>query len=102
MKRILDGKTYNTATAERVAEFDNGLPRSDFGCCEETLYKTKRGAWFLHGRGHGQTRWAGRYGDMRGWGEDIEPLTEAEALTWSEERRIDPDTVAAHFNVEEA
>ena len=39
---------------------------------------------------------------MRGWGEDIEPLTEAEALTWCEERRIDPDTVAAHFNVEEA
>jgi hypothetical protein len=102
MKRIINGKTYSTETAELVAEFDNGLPRSDFHCREESLYRTKKGALFLHGRGGGLTRWAGTYGNMRGWGESIEALTESEALDWCERHTIAPDTVAQYFDIEEA
>ena len=40
MKRIINGKSYNTETAEELARGDNGL-YGDFGYCRESLYRTK-------------------------------------------------------------
>jgi hypothetical protein len=41
--RIIDGKRYNTETAERVAYYNNGLGSGDFHVFEEYLYRTPRG-----------------------------------------------------------
>ena len=41
MKQVIDGKRYDTETAERVAYDDNSLPVNDFNNWDETLYRTK-------------------------------------------------------------
>jgi len=41
MRRIIEGKAYNTDTAERLAEFESGVGRS------KELYRTQKGAYFL-------------------------------------------------------
>jgi hypothetical protein len=51
MKSIIDRKRYDTTTAEEIADWWNGCSNSDFHHCNETLYRTKNGAWFLHGIG---------------------------------------------------
>ena len=58
MKKVINGKLYDTATAEQLAEDWNGLSDSDFKCCTETLYKTPKGNYFLHGEGGALTEWA--------------------------------------------
>jgi hypothetical protein len=103
MQKIINGKRYNTETAELVATYDNGLSLSDFGKCCEDLYRTKAGRWFLHGSGGALSPWSVSIGNNgRGRGEGIEPMSEAEALVWCEDRDIDADTIAQHFKIEDA
>jgi hypothetical protein len=84
MKRIINGKRYDTETATEVATWGHGY-RGDFDEVTETLYRTKSGAWFLHGEGGPNTRWRQTVGQNE-WsgGEGIEPLTETEAREWLE------------------
>lgn len=42
MKRIIDGKKYDTETAACIATWDNGYYGNDFKRCEESLYRTKK------------------------------------------------------------
>jgi hypothetical protein len=102
MKRIIEGKMYNTETAEEIADWDNGLNRSDFGRTQETLYRTKKGAWFLCGRGGALSRWSQPSGNGRANGAGIETLSEDRALEWCETHKIDADVIAEYFTVEEA
>jgi len=57
MKRIINGKVYNTETAEKVASWDNDLFVNDFGYMSDNLegYNTKKvffvGKTFLDNRG---------------------------------------------------
>jgi hypothetical protein len=48
MKRIIQGKVYNTETATLIAEWDNSPERypTDFHYEEVKVYKTKSGACF--------------------------------------------------------
>ena len=97
MKKIINGKKYNTETAESVAEWDNGLGYGDFGRCAETLYRKRTGEFFVHGRGGARTQYAERCGNNC-WcgGEDITPMTEEEAREWCE-GKTDADTYEAIF-----
>ena len=53
MKKIIEGKVYDTETADCAAEWSSPHTRSDFHYCEEGLYRTKKGTWFLAGEaGH--------------------------------------------------
>jgi hypothetical protein len=103
MKRVIGGKLYDTATATEMAQAER-FPASDFNHYREKLYKTKSGAYFLHGVGGPLSRWG--YGDMMRWsrncGEDIAPLTRDEALEWCETREIDADLVIGEFKIPEA
>ena len=90
MKKIINGKKYDTATAEFLASWWNGLASNDFAHCSEELYRKRTGEFFLYGEGGpmteyrrtiGQNEWSG--------GEDITPLTEAEARKWVEEKAND-------------
>src|SRR3990172_2422569 len=58
MKKVIDGKIYNTETAELLHEWDNGMYGNDFGRCEEALYRTKKGAYFIAGEGGAMSRYA--------------------------------------------
>lgn len=103
MKKVIDGKVYNTETAELVASYNNGISRRDFGFCEEDLYKTKKGAFFVHGEGGAMSGWSQSCGSNgRCGGSGIEVLSKKAALAWCEEHGVDADTIAMHFEVEEA
>lgn len=84
MKAIIEGKRYNTETAEQIASDWNGLSRTDFNYMDETLYRTENGAWFLHGAGGAMTKYSEPAGDMRTGGEQIIPLSDDQAYDWLE------------------
>jgi hypothetical protein len=85
MKKIIKGRRYDTEKAEEIAEFNNGLSYSDFRYCSETLYRTKRGRWFLVGIGGAMSRWAQRHGDgSRSGGDGLQYFEPNEAKDWLE------------------
>lgn len=85
MKKIINGKVYNTETAECVAEYSNGGGWRDFKHFEEELYRKKTGEFFLHGQGGPMTRYAEAC-STGGWssGEKIVPLSYEDAQKWAE------------------
>lgn len=82
MKKIVNGKMYNTETAECVAHYSFGRS-SDFEYVYEGLFVKKTGEWFLHGCGGPMTDYRKCYGQNE-WGgsERIIPYTEKEAKQW--------------------
>ena len=94
MKQVVNGKRYDTETAVQLESWDNGASGGDLDRCEESLYRTKNGAYFLHGVGGAMSRWSRSDdgGRSSACGEGIEPLTPAEALVWLESHKLDvPD-----------
>ena len=83
MKKVINHKVYNTETAECVHTWDNGRYGNDFSSCSESLYKTKKGAWFLCGEGGPMSTYRQSCGN-NSWcgGEGIEVLSINEAVTW--------------------
>lgn len=96
MKKVINGKMYNTETAEAVGFWSNDRATNDFSYIVERLYRTKRGAYFIHGEGGAMTRYAESVGDMYGAGEAIRPVDEATARRWAESH-LDGDEYAAIF-----
>jgi len=84
MKRIINGKLYNTETAERVTDHGAGLGRGDPDNFDEALYRTKKGNWFLAGSGGSRTKYARPCGNMTGGGSAIILVSEDEAMAWLE------------------
>lgn len=86
MKKIINGKVYDTSTATLVSEWDNGLLHDRLNATEENLYQKKTGEFFLYGCGGPNTRYA-RIIDANNWsgGEKIIPLSYGEAQNWAEE-----------------
>lgn len=91
MKKIINGKVYDTLKAKKVASWYSSYARNDFHYYEEELYKKKTGEFFLYGEGNaaspysrscGQNEWCG--------GEKIVPMTFAEAQEWAE-KHLDGD-----------
>lgn len=86
MRKIIDGKAYDTTKATAVAEHDNGQWDNRFNLVTETLYRKRTGEYFLHGEGGAMTRYAQSCG-QNSWsgGELITPLTYDQAKQWTEE-----------------
>ena len=84
MKKVVNGKMYNTETAEYIGTYSNNLSESDFRHLCEDLYKKKTGEFFLEGEGGPLTRYKEPVGDMWRSGSAIIPLDEAEAKAWVE------------------
>jgi len=102
MKRIINGKKYDTETAKEVGYWSNGHSYSDFSYCCERLYRKKTGEFFLFGEGGAMSRYSRSCGQNE-WcgGADIIPMTEQEARNWAE-RHLDGDEYEAIFgDVEE-
>ena len=103
MKKVINGKLYNTETATKIASDNSPYGNGDFQFENTKLYKTAKGAFFLAGNGGAASRWSQSLGTGgRGAGEGMEALTPEEARTWCEANDVDADIIAEHFPVEEA
>jgi hypothetical protein len=93
MKKIIDSKVYDTSTATKIADNWNGVGSNDFNYQCETIYRTKKGTFFLHGDGGANTKYATHNGNWRNAGETIIPLTKGEVYQyledWNETELID-------------
>lgn len=97
MKKVIDGALYNTDTAQELGNVTPaGNNQSDFNYFRETLYRTKSGKYFLHGEGHGNSRYGEWHGNTGGWGEQIRPYTPEEARKWAEDN-LEADEYAQIF-----
>ena len=100
-KKIISGKVYDTDTAKKLGDWDNGYYTNDFNYCSETLYQKKTGEFFLHGEGHARSKYASHKGNMSGWGERIIPLTYDEAREWAENHLNGEDYISIFGEPEE-
>lgn len=96
MKKIINGKQYNTDTAKDIGSWDNHQ-YGDFGFVEETLYQKRTGEFFLYGAGGPASKYAESAGGNN-WagGSQIIPLTWDEAREWAE-KHLDVDNYEAVF-----
>ena len=91
MKKVINGKLYDTEKAVRMASWENIQDVRSFNHMEETLYRKRTGEFFLHGEGEARTRYARQYeSNMWGHGEEIVPLTVQAAQEWAE-KHLDGD-----------
>lgn len=97
MKKIINGKVYDTDTAKELGTWCNAGTWRDFNHIEETLYRKKTGEFFLHGEGGPATKYAQAV-DQNSWsgGERIMPMTFAESREWAE-KHLDADEYEAIF-----
>lgn len=98
MKKVIDGALYNTDTAKYLGSWHSNTP-GDFNYCEERLYRTKSGKYFIHGEGGPMTRYSQSCGNNN-WqgGEAIEPMSPVAAREWAEEN-LDADEFTEIFGV---
>ena len=86
MKKVIDGKVYDTETATLKAEWENMYDARNFNYVEEQLYQKKTGEFFLYGYGGPCSKYAKTVGQNT-WtsGEKIMPLSYEAAKEWTEE-----------------
>lgn len=86
MKKIINGKRYDTDGAKEVAMWSNVDNWTDFHFYKESLYRKRTGEYFLYGKGNAASKYAESVG-QNCWdsGEEIIPLTEENARKWAEE-----------------
>lgn len=97
MKKIINGKVYNTSTAKRLGEYEPNPYCSDFYYFCETLYQKKTGEFFLHGEGNAASKYSRSCGQNEWCGsEKIIPMTYKEAQKWAEDH-LDGDEYCEIF-----
>jgi hypothetical protein len=90
MKKIINGKRYDTETAQLIgsASYSN---RTDFHFWNEELYRKKTGEFFLYGEGGAMSRYSRSTGQNEIYGgAEIRPLSLEEAQEWAE-KYLDAD-----------
>ncbi len=96
MKKIINGKRYDTDTAKMVGEASYSNC-SDFHYWSEELYRKKTGEYFLFGEGGPMSKYSQSVGENE-WtgGHKIVPLTLKEAQRWAE-KHLSGDEYEALF-----
>ena len=91
MKKIINGRLYDTDTAKAIGSYSNGYGAGDLYYLNETLYRKKTGEFFLFGDGGAKTKYGVECGN-RCWTSStgINPLMEEEAKECVEEH-LDAD-----------
>lgn len=82
MRKIINGKKYDSESAQECGFWENG--ENGFDHYREVLYKKRIGEFFLYGTGGCRTKYGESHGGWLTSGERITPLTETEAKKWSE------------------
>ena len=101
MKTVIDKKIYNTETATLIAEWDNGRGNRDFRACEEALYRTEKGQYFICGTGGPLTDYVVSYGSSSSGSTVMWLVSPEEAYDWCEKRNISADIIAGNFEIKE-
>ena len=101
MKKIINGKRYDTETAEYIGSTSWGDGPRDFNYWSEELYRKRTGEFFLHGEGGANSKYREEI-SMNSWsgGARIIPLTDEEAREWAEEY-LDSEAYEKLFTVTE-
>ena len=97
MRKIINGKIYDTQTANIIGQYDNGYGSGDFKIISEDLYKSTKGSYFLHGRGGPLSAYATQIGNGRGYGEALVPMSKQNALDWCQDRELINSKIEAEF-----
>lgn len=99
MRKVINGRLYDTDKAHRVGEWDNGRFPTDFDYEQETLYRKKTGEYFIHGEGGARSVYAQERGSD-GWrgGERIMPCSYDRARKWVESN-LTADEYEAEFGL---
>jgi hypothetical protein len=97
MKKIINGRKYDTDTACMVGEWENMAYVSDFAYCHEILFRKRNGEYFLYGEGGAASKYAESVGQNQ-WsgGERIIPLDYDHAREWAE-KHLDADEYETEF-----
>lgn len=84
MRKVINGKRYDTETATRIASRWEGDGLGDARFISEDLYRTPRGAWFIHGQGGALSMYGVPVGNAWSSGERIRTLSPEGAMEWLE------------------
>lgn len=97
MKKIINGKVYDTTTARFVGDWTADCGRRDFHWYGERLFQKRTGEYFLYGEGGPMSPYS-RAVDTNSWtgSEDIKPLTVEEARLWAE-KHLSADNYQTEF-----
>lgn len=101
MKKVINGKRYDTETAEFIGRWENIHNSADLQYECEELYKKKTGEFFIYGAGGPASSFALQTGtNSRSGSSKITPIIENEAKKWVE-KYLDGDTYENLFEIEE-
>ena len=101
MKKIIDGKRYDTETASLIGDWEFS-ELNDSHHVYEALYRTPNGAYFLWYQGGPASRYRVPGGSNTTSGSSgIHLMDAGEALAWCESHDVDAETIEAHFTVAE-
>lgn len=97
MKKIINGRKYDTEKATMLGEWANMSDYRDFNYFCETLYRKRNGEYFLHGEGNAASKYAESMG-QNSWsgGSAIIPLSYESAQQWAVEH-LEVDDYEAIF-----
>lgn len=89
MKRIINGKMYDTDTATLVADYEPDYDNSWDECWHQILYITQTKEWFLYGEGNPWSQDSifvsdNSFNDSSA----IEPFTSEQAKEWLADRNF--------------
>lgn len=84
MKKIIQGRLYDTETAKRCGSYESNPSKSDFHWYRESLYQKKNGEFFLHGEGNAASPYCAKVAQNElSRGEKIIPLTYEGTMKWA-------------------
>jgi hypothetical protein len=84
MKKVIEGILYNTDTSKCIGKHTYAAG-GDFDWIDESLYLSRKGKFFIAGKGGANTGYSRSIG-ANSWsgGENSIPMTREEALDWAE------------------
>lgn len=91
MKKIINGKLYNTETAILLTDERRSL--HDFYRTSESLYVTRNGNYFIHGQSSAGGRYETMSGTTHGFGEMLIGLSVEDVHAWLETAAINQDDI---------
>lgn len=84
MQKVVNGKRYNTETATMICDYSfSNL--GDFKYIQEALYVTKKGNYFVAGKGGPMSSYARSLGNnTTGGSSEIKPIDKVGAFEWAQ------------------
>ncbi len=94
MRKVINGKTYRTHTAQLIVTLPSHFPKTSNKWHTTHLYRNQHGAYFLAGEGGTLSRWAKVTPRGAVEGSGIEPLSKDEARAFAKYAGLSPDRFA--------